>query len=874
MKQIWAIENLKKWISIGKKTGQLADLLMEKASDEGYAFSEGEIIDLIRDLEVYKDKIIKDRSKHIAKNDFDTISVFPEPDDLEQPHFARYIRNLSNKGWDDDLTDRIIIHTTSIADAIITANRANWPEKKMTKGLVMGHVQSGKTANMAGVMALSADLGFDLVIVLSGIHNKLNDQTTKRFENDLWTYDKYAVEMGLDQSAMRKLKSRNESWSLITKESDLLDNNTSTLNVLTGPVLGVFKKNIKVLERLYKWMQQHYKDTLQGIKVLVIDDECDQASPNVSDISANEVSAINGKLWEIMNLIPNVAYVGYTATPFASILNEPPGFGSLYPSDFIYTLPTNEKYFGIKEFFGSPDDPEENGMDLIRIVPELDDDLTADYTTLKNAIGYFLCTSTVRKFCRNEKGHMTMMIHVSFRVDDQDDVAVMAEVILEDFERNIPETLKYLKKLWTFEKSKVKPDDLVKYNGGHRNDYQLTENFEDFSNFITDTLKDVQIRIDNYKKPDEMRLSYGEEHICVIAIGGNTLSRGVTLEGLNVSYFTRSGNQYDSLLQMGRWFGYRNGYEDLVRIWTSAKNAEHFSHLSLVEQDLRNQVTELYKSGGASPEEIALNVISHPSMKIVRKSAQQGATHIKTSFFNTAPQTTFFLKDNIDWLKNNWTAGQTLLKSAFDKNSKKESIFNPATREVFRVEVEEVLKFLKCAKPHAIQDGTLNGEMLYDFIKHCVKEGYLSNWNICVPSVLSSGNGSDLKHYRLINRSRIADSDDGIAYIKALRGKGDLVSDIDERQLSEKLTEKMDINTTKARMDILESKGFLDYQMPGLLLLYPIDKDSEARDDDNTLRKNLEAKHPVLGWSVVFPAFKQDTKFVNRVGINLDNYVS
>lgn len=874
MKQIWAIENLKKWLTSGKEIGELAELLSEKAEEEEYAFTEDEIIDLVRGLEEYKAKIIKDRSKHIAKKDHNTISVFPETDDLEQPHFSRYIENLSTKGWDENTTNKIIKHSTSIADAIITANKNNWPEKKMTKGLVIGHVQSGKTANMAGVMALSADLGFDLVLVLSGIHNKLNDQTTKRFENDLWTYDKYALEMGLDHSAMSKLKSRNESWSLITKESDLLDDNTSTLNTLTGPVLGVFKKNIKVLERLNKWMKQHYKDTLKGIKVLVIDDECDQASPNVSDISANEVSAINGELWQIMSLLPNVAYVGYTATPFASILNEPPGSGSLYPSDFIYTLPTNEKYFGIREFFGSPDDPDENGMDLIRIVPELDDDLTADYSTLKDAIGYFLCTSTVRKFCRNEKAHMTMMIHVSFRVDDQDDVAVMAEDVLEDFRRDKPAALEYLRKLWANEKNKVAPDDLVKYNGGDEDDYRPTEGFEEFSNFILDTLNNVQIRIDNYKKPDEMRLSYGEEPMCVIAIGGNTLSRGVTLEGLNVSYFTRAGNQYDSLLQMGRWFGYRNGYEGLVRIWTSAKNAEHFSHLSLVEQDLRNQVSELYDNGGANPEEVALNVVSHPSMKIVRKSAQQGATQVKTSFFNTAPQTTFFWKNDIDWLKNNWEAGQKLLHCAFEKDHNKESIFNPSSRKVFRTEVEDVLKFLMSAKPHAIQEGSLKGEMLHDFIKHSVEEGYIQDWNICVPSSLNSGSGSNLNHYKLINRSRMAESDDGVAYIKALRGKGDLVADVDERQLDGKVAEMMESNTTRARMEILKSKSISDFQMPGLLLLYPIDKDSKARDDKNTLRQNLEAKHHLLGWSIAFPAFKQDSRFVNRIGINLDKYVS
>lgn len=876
-KYLWASDKIKQWHSRGKSFDECRKMLLSSAKNEGYAISEDEAITIIRDTESYTKKIIKDRRENLARKNTDTVAQYPNIDSSANPHWKKYVENLEKQGWDDSIIDSLDEHCSAIVDAVLNCNSENSNHQKRTKGLVIGHVQSGKTANMAGVMALCADHGFDAAFVLSGIHNKLNEQTTKRFQRDLWTYEQWAKRESLDRKGIDHLKNQNKSWTLLTKESDLLGDNAPSLISSARPFMGVFKKNIDVLKRFYSHLKKYNKNSIKDLKVLFIDDECDQASPNVSDLRKGESSAINSQLWDILELLPKSTYIGYTATPFANILNELPGEGSLYPSDFIYMLPKSKKYFGTKEFFGNEEEPEEDGLDIIRRVPEIDKETKYDYESLRNAIGYYICSSAARRFCRGYEGHMSMLVHVSHRIKDQDDVAEAVINILNNFRKKSDTAIKFLKVIWENEYKRVSRKDLVKYNEGDKEDYFETEHFDEIKDHLGTIIDDIIVRIDNSKKSEEVRLSYGDEPINVIAIGGNTLSRGLTLEGLNVSYFSRPGNQYDSLLQMGRWFGYRPGYEDLVRVWTTAKNEDNFRFLCMIEEDLRRQISDIYENSGTTPEEIALTVGSHHSMRIVRKDAMQEAQTVNTTFFSSAPQTIYFRRTDSSWLENNWKAGNRLLNhlgqddlvsgDGWLGNSNKD-------RHVFRTGHEHIIEFFNRANAHNRHSDSLDSELISKFVQNAVNEGLLENWHVAVASRLkkSSGSINSLEDYKLIVRSRLnekLESDDSVAAIKALRAVGDLFYDVNKDALPVQLQGLTDKNSPQKRKELFEKKGVNEKDIPGLLLLYPIDKDSEPKGSDK--RQALNAESHVLGWSIVFPSIRPNSSLINRVGIPLNN---
>jgi hypothetical protein len=556
----------------------------------------------------------------------------------------------------------------SISDStreICTAINASGLTKKY--GLVVGYVQSGKTANYTALISRAVDMGYTFIVVLSGLLNDLREQTQIRLMRDLMGVPNHALgdtELEcIDTTEMIgfiQLTSIDSDFKAYTAERlpDLVQKQSGK------PIIAVMKKNVLILEHLLDGLKRVGPKALASQKLLIIDDEADHATintggegdefadDNFSDDSDDEddhdkntdPTRTNRRIRQIINCFENSTYIGYTATPFANVLInkdiDDPIYGqSLYPRDFIISLPEPKGYFGAEKFFGGLDDPEQGTFHTIPVAEEevdkayqmdIDPDSTREANvpeSLKNAMLDFILTGLVKEIRKKNdpkmNPHHTMLIHIQWRNDDQsktkeavkrlfDDWKVAAESrIRNDSTRN--ELQRKLKQKWEQD-----------YDSSHESWSQILEELsipEDENGWLSS----VEIRMINSLNSEE-KLDYDNHPngLSVIAIGGNKLSRGLTLEGLTTSYFLRHTKMYDSLMQMGRWFGFRHGYEDLVRVHASAKLLSWFHWLVDVERHVRSDIAR-YSLRGMTPEELAVRIPLHSEMKIASSSKMKNA---------------------------------------------------------------------------------------------------------------------------------------------------------------------------------------------------------------------------------------------------------
>ena len=408
---------------------------------------------------------------------------------------------------------------------------------------MLGHIQSGKTTSFTSVIAKAADSGYRIFIVLSGIHNALREQTYSRLKRQL-------------------IDPTEANWIDLTHDGDFTNPNPAAQLLAEDDkrALAVVKKNPHRLKRLLTWLEAAPEEFQRSRPVLVIDDEADQAS---IDVGKSRQSTINRGILEVLDR-PKAAYVAYTATPFANVLIDPDA-GNLYPRHFIVDLPEPEGHFGTAQIFGRlPITEDENvadldGLDIVRTVPDdeasrlrpprkRDDQAGWEFEitpSLSSALDYFVLASAARR-SRGQHDHSSMLVHTTISVAPQLAMQGPIREYLEELGERWARSTAHegLRALWEREQT-----SLPSTSQGLE-----AVRFEDLAQHVETVLGEIDVIVDNYKSPD--RLSYGDEPRTVVAIGGNTLSRGLTLEGLVVSYFVRAASAYDTLLQMGRWFGF------------------------------------------------------------------------------------------------------------------------------------------------------------------------------------------------------------------------------------------------------------------------------------------------------------------------------
>jgi hypothetical protein len=614
--------------------------------------------------------------------------------DSWDPNAGYYWRRLrqyliDRKGWSprdvDDLN-----HSSNNVLRHIEDPRTDAPHSRAdfrVQGLVLGYVQSGKTANFTSLIAKAADRGYQLIIVLSGVHNSLRAQTQRRLD----------LELGLvaDPKGVGR-PDREHVWWAITN-ADLKGDfspNTDAGPIATGSRgVMVIKKNATVLRRLVKWLEDG--EVPSDLPVLIIDDEADQASintvPEPDDVDLGDdtgdfpadkeldPSTINGLIRRLIEQFHRVSYVAYTATPFANVLINPDAesdrFGSdLFPRDFIISLPRPAAYVGAERIFGRPalddDGDEVVGLDVVRIVPieELVElvprgraataawEPTVTESLRAAMLDWLLATAA--KVQRLGDGMSTMLLHTTQRITQQNELAdaVRAELNL-------------MRSRWRHSKESIRPELLQRWNTDFRPvTASVNADWDVPFSAIEPHLDALLTRADalamlvlNSESPDLLDYE-ANPTIKVLLIGGNRLSRGLTLEDLTVSFYVREAATYDTLLQMGRWFGYRGKFVDLTRLWTTEVLVSRFRHLALVEEDLRDQI-KMYERDNLTPLQMAPKIRSHPDMLVVARNRMGSAESVRQSYAGQLIQMTRFQLGDDNWLQHNLTTTRDLLRA-------------------------------------------------------------------------------------------------------------------------------------------------------------------------------------------------------------------
>lgn len=780
--------------------------------------------------------------------------VGPRPGDRHWPSLAT---KLTSRGWSSDAVDNLDRESTRIVSLLPPPGA----EAFSARGLVMGYVQSGKTTNFTAVMAKAADAGYKGFIVLGGVHNVLRNQTQGRLEDDLENLNSqlWTKLTSKDVRAANGEAGRNGDFaaSFPTGVDAFLT------NLGQQRVLAVIKKNSSRLRALRRWLTGGSPVLLQGCPFLVIDDEADQASLNTA-ADEQRRTAINREILALLSVLPKSVYIGYTATPFANFFVNPNVEEQLYPRDFIVSLSRPNGYFGTERLFGRErlDTEEESsdvdGIDMIRLIPSDEvprlrpSSRTAAATfipdvtpTLAKALAYFwMCTAArrVRLGAESPAFHSTMLVHTTERVavharmcsrlGSERDTA-LARLSAQD-----SSLLTRWKAIWNEEIARVSASDLG----------EMEVSFEELFPFLQSVLEETAFVEENGQSL--MRLSYEVPGQVAVVVGGNVLSRGLTLEGLTVSVFVRTSNTYDTLLQMGRWFGYRPGYSDLTRIWMTSDLADNFRTLALVEHEVRGDIAR-YEIDGVTPLNFAPRVRKHPSMAITAAMKMRHAEACSITYSEAEPQTTAFSHRDMAWLQQNQDATRALVADLVAAGVPKtvrdgRTIFVGAN-------ADSVLRFLSAYQAHSRSHEFRPKEMA-EYIRNCNGGGELHHWNVVLVGKRSDEPGFDFGNdtkVALLNRSRLTDlSDDTTASIGALLSARERVADL------EIPAEEMSLATKREEFQALRRSHAPGV---GLLLIYAIDKDSQGLPGSKRLREPLNAVDHVVGAVVIFPRSNLDT---------------
>lgn len=544
--------------------------------------------------------------------------------DVNWEYWDSYRKLLANKGWSPEVI-RVLDEDT---DAIL-GECGNPYEENLWKirGLVMGDVQSGKTASYTGLINKAADTGYKVIILLTGVIEELRKQTQERLDEGFVGRDSRNFLSASKTSKIGVGLIRREKYAtvLTSVDKDFLSSNASAIGgisldslVASEPLLLVLKKNKSPLQALTRWLedQRKNKSVLLSYPLLIIDDEADNASVNTKKDDTNP-TIINRSIRDILKIFARSNYVAYTATPFANIFINPDNDEDLFPADFIYSLDTPSNYIGADKIFlddgfynenirdaGDAEEifPYKHKKDLeVNIIPE----------SLEQAVVAFMLSCVVRDLRKERLKHRSMLINVSRFTDVQAKIAQK----IKEYIYEIKEEVKQFSSMSTWEKY---PNISLIYNVW-KNEYAEVEfTWDDIKRSLYKSISSISVVTINQKSEEKLHynLHDNETGRRVIAVGGLSLSRGLTLEGLAISYFYRNSIAYDTLLQMGRWFGYRNGYDDLCRIWMDADAIGWYSHIANSVYELRMEFRRM-SAAKMRPMDFGLKVREHPDTLIV-----------------------------------------------------------------------------------------------------------------------------------------------------------------------------------------------------------------------------------------------------------------
>lgn len=667
------------------------------------------------------------------------------------PRYKKYLQDY--KKWEKETVESINDSTDKILKSIGDPKST---EDFDVRGLVLGYVQSGKTANFTGLINKAFDVGYKLIIVLAGMHNDLRSQTQIRLEEEVVGRIDEITDEKIGVAQIRNDGLLITTWT--TKDKDITLGDAKKRNFFS-PNLLIVKKNKTVLESLKEILSQSIMLSTKNkdVPVLIIDDEADQASVDTSNPNKEEdPKTINKLIREILELFKKKSYVGYTATPFANLLirtdvEHNTAGKDLYPKDFVVALPKPKGYCGPAEYFNITGYLEDDKPLFIRYLKEEDLTLfdrmkkTTDSNkftkvpeSMREAILAFLIAIAVRNLRGQTGKHNSMLIHTSRFTDTQ---GAMKEIVEKHYLELCNDILYNSNSEYILALKNLYENDHIIVQ--QEFDEKLpTFEWKVVFKEIKSLVSNVRIMEINGQSREALEYeTYKDVGLNVIAIGGDKLSRGLTLEGLSVSYYYRGTNMYDTLMQMGRWFGFRTGYMDLCRIYTSQKIADYFEHMAYVMVELRKQFEYVADNEEITPEDYAIKMLDHEKMMITSMTKMRYAE--KMFSHSGMMRQTRILDAKEPIMRQNMTATVNLI-------NKIEVPFNKITGDTsyyiaYDVPSKLIIDYL-IQYQTAASVNKVNSKDIADFIKRMNDKEKLTRFNV----VVVDGTESTLKKKEVI----------------------------------------------------------------------------------------------------------------------------
>ncbi len=606
------------------------------------------------------------------------------------------------------------------------------------RGLVVASVQSGKTANYIGLICRAADAGYKIIIVMAGVHNVLRNQTQARLE-DGFTGFNIVEQQAIEPVGVGLYNGRRRPIACTSRDADFNKRRASALKGIqtahtNEPWLFVIKKNSNSLKQVYEWLRDNASPNDQ---LLLIDDEADNASINGKykrERREDEPTRINGQIRNILNYFTRKCYVGYTATPYANILIDPEvdteqHGKDLFPSSFIYTLEESSDYFGADKVFADYDD---NKPKYLRFIDDIETVLPpkhkSDYhvddipETLKDAIRTFIVATAIRALRGDSKEHSTMMVNVSPFKAPQKSVAWE----IEDYIKQLKNSIKAYAAL-NEELALGVSDDLKFIYASWLTEYShCTEfNWAEVQHALYDTIKTIHVVSINSDSTETLEYELHTEH--VIAVGGYRLSRGLTLEGLVVSYYSRNAKAYDALMQMARWFGYRPGYEELCRVWMSDKAAGWYKFVADSTADLFDELRNM-RQVKKTPKNYGLKIKQSPDSLIVTARNKMGTgTKLDAPIdLNNGFVETIAFDRSVDVVQQNKSAIEVLLDKIMScRDRDKDLLFR-------EVPVQYIIDFIQAYTNEDARSPKSQKKPVLNYIDDRRLDGELDKWDVFV----------------------------------------------------------------------------------------------------------------------------------------------
>lgn len=813
----------------------------------------------------------------------------------------------------DDFTDKIL------DKCVNPKKQGSWDRR----GMVVGHVQSGKTSNYVGLINKATDAGYKLIIIIAGTISSLRRQTQERIDSGFIGRNSSAfirenenqiVGVG-NYQVNTDIYSLTSAYFRTGDEGDFNQAIAKRLNIPIGrnPIILVIKKNKGILENLIDWLSKDARinnidetPKLFDVPALIIDDEADAASVNASrDI--NDIKTINRLIRTLLNIFNQKTFIGYTATPYANLFisqehnesnttivkNKTYKIGEdLFPRDFIINIKAPTNYIGAARIFGYENiasDSQKEPLEIFREINDYDPPFFKAINSknkyilpvhlplsLEKAIKSFILTCAIRRLRGHEKKHNSMLIHVSLMVSWIDRVAHLVNEKTKEFKYSIQsedETLlKELEEIYM--KDFLPTTKNILYNLEYTDTRIKCHDWND----VKQELKNAVLKIDvrsvhgtrsttnlEYHNIEEIDYNRYENGLSVIAVGGSRLSRGITLEGLSISYYLRTTRMYDSLMQMGRWFGYRPGYVDLCRIYTTNQIFEWFNHITMATEEMRNDFDEMTATH-QRPKDFRLKVRNHQGLlTITSLNKLYFSKNIEISFSGENPQTYCLIKSKTAIEKNFNTLKELISRIGFPtvenriKNkSKIRYLFYPNTN------IDALCSFIDSFK---IDQPSINNAAISEYIQTQEREKKISEWSICIVSntdervfidyegdtpLIERKANEDVKSYDLVHNNEIITLRCNVRnQSKQTRGSEFyLISKNQIDQSGDRYVDlKREINYSK--MSYKEIKAQRKMENKGLLLIYALDERGTP---------NVHNDLPIIGYSLHFPKIEDEIK--------------